>query len=385
MAWLREQNWTPIDISQISSLRMEKISPYNNLNSYDFLDLLSNITLKDKVIFFRQLATMISAGISITSSINILLQQTEKRKFKRILLKIAERINSGLPLSVALAEQQKYFGILATSLVKAGEESGMLDISLNRISGFLESQENLRKKIISALIYPIVVLVISLMVLSVMCFIVIPKFQKAFANLDIKMPWLTMKIFNFGVWLQLHWVIFMISLFALILLGYFLTKLAAIKYQIDFIKLKIPIFGNIIYKASISRAFKTMALLLKSGVPVLKAIELAGNVAGNEIVKKKFYLVRDAAGMGVTINAVMKEKRLFPAMVSYMVAVGEETGHTDEMLAKVAEWYETELEETVKRLSSILEPVLVVLVGFIVGVIVLAIFLPIISAIQELT
>ena len=151
---------------------------------------------------------------------------------------------------------------------------------------------------------------------------------------------------------------------------------------LDTAELKLPVFGGIIYKSSIARSFRTMASLLKSGVPVLQTLELAGDVAKNEKIRKNFYTMRDAASMGVPLNTIMKEKKLFPPMITHMVAVGEETGRTDEMLSKIADWYEADLEETIKRLSSIMEPVLVLIIGSVVAVMVFAIFLPVISAIQ---
>lgn len=386
IAWIRDNGWTPINIQSASSLKQSTAPPGQQQAAgggfKEFFDFSPKIKLKDKLVFFRQLSTMISAGVPIIGSLEILVQQTQNKRFKRVLKSVLDRVSAGIPLGVALAEHPKSFDALTTSLIRSGEESGSLDVSLNRLSGFLEAQESLRKKIISAFTYPAVVMCIVLIVLGVLCVVVVPMFQKSFGHLGVKMPWLTLQVFAIGEWAQGNWYKVPIAVFVLFLIIKNAKKIKALKMPLDSAALKIPVFGGIIYKSALARSFRTMASLLKSGVPVLHTLELAGNVAGNEKLKKNFYTIRDAASMGVPLNVVMKEKKLFPPMVNHMVAVGEETGRTDEMLAKVADWYEAELEETIKRLSSIMEPVLVVIIGGVVAVMVMAIFLPVISAIQ---
>ena len=255
-------------------------------------------------------------------------------------------------------------------------------MSLAKIASFMEDQENLRKKIISAMTYPTVVICIALLVLGVMVAVVVPQFEKAFGNLNIELQALTLMTFKFGRWMQHNWyVIPLVIIVAAILLRQ-LRKMKSMKMPVDTLLLKIPIFGDIIFKASLTRSFRTMGSLLRSGVPVLSSLEMTAEVAGNERIKRGFLEMRDGASMGRALNAVVREKKLFPPMIGHMIAVGEETGRTDEMLEKIADWYDAELSEKIKRLSSILEPVMVVFVGIIVGFMVLAIFLPIISAIN---
>ena len=384
VAWIRDKGWLPIEIQSAAALKTNPAgaNAKAGINWEEFLDLSPKVKLKDKLVFFRQLSTMISAGVPIIGSLEILVQQTQNKRFKRTLKSVLERVSSGIPLGNALSEHPKTFDVLSTSLIRSGEESGTLDVSLNRLSGFLEAQENLRKKIVSAFTYPSVVLCIIILIMGVLCVVVVPMFQKSFGHLGVKMPWLTLQIFALGEWAQKNWYYIPLTILAIGVILHYLSKVEALRMPIDTAKLKIPVFGGIIYKSSVSRSFRTMASLLKSGVPVLQTLELAGDVASNEKLKKNFYIMRDAASMGVPLNTIMKEKQLFPPMITHMVAVGEETGRTDEMLGKVADWYEAELEETIKRLSSILEPVLVVMIGGIVAIMVMAIFLPIISAIQ---
>jgi len=382
VAWIRAQGWIPIEVSKYFDINVKQSRKPAKFSDAPFFELAPRVKLKDKLVFFRQLSTMISAGVTISRSMEILVEQTVNKRFKRVIARIFDRVSSGVPLAGALAEHPQYFDTLSLALVKSGEESGTLDISLARLSSFLEDQENLRKKIISAVTYPAAVIIVALLALGVMVIVVVPQFQKAFGNLNVKMPKLTLMLFALGNWAKGHWLYIPIAILAFAVLLYLLKKIESMKYPIDSAMLKLPVFGGILYKAAIARSFRTMSSLLQSGIPVLKALELAGDVAGNEKLKRGFLMMRDAVTMGAPINTVMKEKKLFPPMVCHMVAVGEETGRTDEMLAKVADWYEAELSETIKRLSSILEPALVVFVGVIVGVMVLAIFLPILTAIQ---
>ena len=381
ISWIREQGWIPIEVKAATG-KAASAKSGSSSSASDFFDLSPKVKSKDKLIFFRQLATMIMAGVPIVSALEILVQQTGNRRFKKILRRVFERVSSGVPLATALAENPKCFDTLAISLIRSGEESGTLDSSLGRLSWFIESQENLRKKIISAFTYPGAVMSIALLVLGILCVVVVPQFQKAFSGLGVKMPALTLAIFDIGQWAQHNWKKIPIAIIIIVVAIRFLSKFPAMRYPIDVVKLKLPIFGGIIYKACISRSFRTMGALLQAGVPVLQTIELAGEVAGNEKIRRNFFAIRDAAAMGSTMNSVMKERKLFPPMVCHMVAVGEETGRTDDMLSKIADWYEGELEETIKRLSSVLEPVLVVFVGGIVAIMVIAIFLPIIASIQ---
>jgi len=382
--WIKDQGWIPIDITKVlaGAAKEAQKTKKSSVDWEDFFSLSPRIKLKDKLVFFKQLSTMLSAGVTISRSLEILVEQTNNKRFKRIISNAFSSVTSGVSLSRSLAEYPRCFDALTLALVNSGEESGTLDVNLVRLATFMEDQESLRKKIITAVTYPAVVVTIALLVLGVMLVVVVPQFQKAFSNMNVKMPKLTLMLFDMGNWARANWILIPTVIFALVMLTIFLRKLESLKYPIDSMMLKIPVFGGVIYKSSVSRSFRTMSSLLESGLPVLKALELAGEVAGNEKVKKGFHMMRDAATMGMPINAIMKEKKLFPPMVTNMVAIGEETGRTDVMLAKVADWYEAELAETIKRLSSTLEPVLVVFVGFIVGIMVMAIFLPIISAIQ---
>ncbi len=385
LSWIRGNGWVPLNVSQHREISLstsgDKLGEAGKERG-EFWDLSPRIKLRDKLIFFRQLATMIAAGIPVTASLAILTEQTQNKRFRRVLTKVYKRVSAGTTLGAALAENPKCFDAITIPLVRSGEESGTLDMSLAKIAGFMEDQDNLRKKIVSAMTYPAVVICIALLVLGVMVAVVVPQFEKAFGNLNIKLPALTLMTFRFGRWMEHNWYVIPLVIFAVALLLAQLRRMKSMKLPIDTFLLKIPVFGDIAFKAALTRSFRTMGSLLRSGVPVLSALEMTADVAGNEKIKLGFLEMRDGAAMGKALNATVREKKLFPPMISHMIAVGEETGRTDEMLEKIADWYDAELSEKIKRLSSVLEPIMIVFVGVIVGFMVLAIFLPIISAIQ---
>lgn len=392
VSWIRGQGLIPITITQALELPGMKAPVSENAvgkraggDGISFFTLAPKVKTKDKLIFFRQLATMITAGIPVTASLAVLIDQTSNKRFKAILKKVYDRVSAGTTLGNAMSEFPRTFDKVAIPLVKSGEESGTLDESLQKLAQFIEANDALKKKIVSALTYPAVVVSIALMVLGILVAYVIPLFEKSFRGLNIEMPRLTMMIFNLGRWLQAHWYWIPISILLLVFIAIRLRALPAAKKPIDKMMIKIPIFGDIIYKASLTRSFRTMGSLLKSGVPVLQSLEMTSDVAGNEQVREAFLKMRDGAAMGTALNMIVRENKLFPPMIGHMIAVGEETGRTDEMLEKVADWYDTELTEKVKRLSSLLEPVMVVFVGIIVGFMVVAIFLPIVTAINTLS
>ena len=379
LSWIRSNGWVPINVLQHREISLsasgDKLLEAGKERS-EFWDLSPRIKLRD------QLATMIAAGIPVTVSLAILTEQTQNKRFRQVLTKVYKRVSTGTTLGSALAENPKCFDAVTIPLVRSGEESGTLDMSLAKIAGFMEDQDNLHKKIVSAMTYPTVVIGIALLVLGVMVAVVIPQFEKAFSSLSIELPALTLITFRLGRWMEHNWYLILFVIFAVVLLLAQLRRMGSMKLPVDAFLLKIPVLGDITFKAALTRSFRTMSSLLRSGVPVLSALEMTADVAGNEKIKLGFLELRDGAAMGKALNTTVREKKLFPPMIGHMIAVGEETGRTDEMLEKIADWYDAELTERIKRLSSVLEPLMVVFVGVIVGFMVLAIFLPIISAIQ---
>ncbi|MBP9627455.1 MAG: type II secretion system F family protein, partial [Synergistaceae bacterium] len=305
---------------------------------------------------------------------------------RKSVIGVKEQVNSGVTMATAMGKYPKIFGTLETSLIHAGEEGGVLEISLDRLATFLEKQDALRKKVKSAMTYPTVVIVITLLVMGLMVAIVVPQFKNAYAGLGITpetMPLLTKSIFALAEFLQTKWFLVPLPIIGVYLswasLGYFPQG----RRIQDIARIKAPVVGDIIFKVIITRAFRTLATLVSAGVPILEALDMSGAVADNVIVTEAFMKIKEKAQNGMPINTTMKEQAIFPAMVGHMVAVGEETGRIDEMLEKIAEWYDTELEEKIKGLTSIIEPVLIVFVGIGVGLVVGAVFIPLISAMQH--
>jgi type IV pilus assembly protein PilC len=279
---------------------------------------------------------------------------------------------------------RKEFDSLMISMVRAGEEGGVLDTTLDRLAGFLERQDALRKKIVSALTYPSVVMSFALFVVYLLVTIVIPRFQKVYSGMHITLPWSTQIMFKSSIWLQEHWYVTLGVLMALVVGIIMMNKLDSTRPMMDRFKLRIPIVGMILYKAIMARSLRTLATLVESGVPILSALEMTANVSNNHVARVGFEDLRVAARRGHSLGAAAMEMKIFPAMVAHMITVGEETGHLDEMLNKVADWFELELDENIKRLTSILEPVLMLFVGGVVALVVFAVFMPIIGAIQAL-
>ena len=370
---LREKGLTPIDITPAGEKRGAAKISFSALFA-------RRVKLAEKALFFRELATMTEAGVPAAASLKILSEQKRSRRFEAVISDIYVRVVAGSPLASAFAEHPECFGAVVAALVRAGEESGTLDASLAKIASFLEAREELRRKIISALTYPALVASVALFSLCVMTAVVIPQFERAFRGLGVELPPLTRAVFRAGA---SRWPALLFLIFALALAVKLALRSARLRPHIDGAMLKIPVFGDMLLKASLSRSFGTMAALLRAGLPVLASLRLAASAAGNEKIRAAFESARDGAAAGKGLSAALGGCPVFPRMIVQMAAVGEETGRSAEMFEKIAGWYESELSEKVRRLSSILEPVMVVIVGAAVGVMAVAVFMPVVSAINS--
>jgi type IV pilus assembly protein PilC len=278
----------------------------------------------------------------------------------------------------------KVFNGLEIALVRAGEEGGVLDISLARLADFVEKQYALQKKIKSAMMYPSVVVTFTIIALGVLCAFIVPMFRKAFSNIGMaELPKLTAMIFGFSDFLRGYWFTLPIPFIILIVVLKQVRKTEGGRRFLDRRRIKFPGIGDIVFKAIMARSFRTFATLVTAGVSILDAIEMSSGVADNVIIGDAFKVMRERAQNGVMLSATIKEQKLFPAMVAHMIAVGEETGQIDEVLTKVADWYDMELDEKIKGITSIIEPVLIVFIGLVVGLVVGSIFVPLIQAMQQ--
>jgi type IV pilus assembly protein PilC len=342
------------------------------------------VSMKDKNVLFKQMATMVNAGITIAATMDLLAAQVENKTLAKAIGEIRDAVSSGVTTAAAFGRHPNIFTVLETSLIRAGEEGGVLDTSLARLASFIEAQYALQKKIKAALMYPSVIVFFTLITLVGLCVGIVPLFKKAFANIGIqKMPFLTEMIFHISDFLVVYWWLLPVPFIAAFIGLKQFNKTEDGKKIIDRLKLKAPLFGEIIFKSIMARSFRTFATLVTAGVSILDAIEMSAGVADNYVIGEAFKVMRERAQNGVMLSITIKEQKLFPSMVAHMVAVGEETGQVDDVLSKVADWYDMELDEKIKGITSIIEPVMIIFVGLVVGMVVASVFIPIIQAMQQ--
>lgn len=341
-------------------------------------NIMHRIKSKHVVAFTRQLATLIDAGLPIMRSLYILQEQVESVIFKDKISQMAKDIESGSSLSEAMAKHPKVFDKLYVNMVRAGEIGGVLEAVLNKIAFFLEKRQALIGKVRSAMMYPAVVSLVALVLVSFILIKIVPKFVDVFAQLGAadQMPALTKMLMTASEILATRtpWVI--AGIIVVVVAFKQIKKNRHGKFVIDKTTLKLPVFGVIFLKASIVRFSGTLATLITAGVPILQSLDIVRETSGNEVISRAMEKVYNSVKDGETIHEPLREARVFPPLVVHMVAVGEETGAIDQMLTKVSEAYEREVDDTVDALTSIIEPLLVVFLGVIVGVIVIALYLP---------
>ncbi|MGC9373142.1 MAG: type II secretion system F family protein, partial [Thermovirgaceae bacterium] len=344
---LRGQGLVPIAITQDTEAERESF--------LDKMRKIGTVRLKDKAVMFRQLATMISAGITLGSALDILAEQTQSKKLADAVRHVKRQVDSGISLSAAM-RSRKEFNTLMVSIVKAGEEGGVLDSSLDRLATFLERQDALRKKIYSAVTYPAVVMSFALVVVYILVTFIVPRFALVFNNMGVDLPVITSVTFNFALWMNEHWLLFLIGILLFVLALIILNRQESTRPTMDRIKLKLPVVGGLIYEAIMARTNRTLSSLVQAGVPILMALEMTSGVANNHVVASAYDELREAARRGQGLGETAMKSSVFPLMTSHMMTVGEQTGRLEEMLAKVADWFEFELDEKIKRLTSIIEP-----------------------------
>ena len=342
------------------------------------------IPLKNLMVFFRQLATMETAGLSLSTALNLVAEQEKNYALRAAVIDIKSRIDRGIPLSQAMSSQ-KSFNALLVSLVESGEEGGLLGQSLEQAAVLLEKQEALRGKIRSAMFYPAFICFFAVAILVFFFIFLVPKFEETFASLNIELPQVTLTMFAMGNWFSAHWYIIAAIVIGLIVGLHMLSNNKATKPTMDKIKLKVPIMKDLLMKASMARSSRTLSALTAAGVPIVRGIEMAEGTAGNAAVQEGYAELRKSVIRGVSLGDAAKNAGIFPVLVSQMMRIGEETGHLDNMLERVATWYDQELDEQVKATVSLLEPVMIVFVGGIIAIIAVSIFAPVTSAIVQLS
>ncbi len=344
------------------------------------------VKLSDLAIFSRQFSTMLDAGVSLVRCLDVLQQQTNNARLRKILVDLSTRVESGESLSRSMARHPKAFSQLIIGLIRAGEVGGVLEESLQRIAHFLEKDVELRRKIRSALTYPVIVLLAAVGIVIFLVSWLVPQFASLFKDLGIKnMPAPTQFLIDFSAFLTQRWYIMIIAL-VVVIIAYRLFVSTRIGRRVaDRVKLRIPVFGPLHHKIVMARFSRTMGTLLTSGVPILQALETVAGVVGNAVVSDAVLESRARIREGEKIADPLQKSKMFPPMVVHMVSVGEESGSLDHMLNKIADFYENEVEMTIASLTAAIEPVMIVILGFIVGFIVVSMFLPMIEVISNLS
>jgi type IV pilus assembly protein PilC len=345
------------------------------------------VKVKKLTQFTRQLSTLQDAGLPILRSLRILEQQQKPGTLKAVCRAVADDVEAGATLSEAMANYPKTFNALYTNMIAAGEAGGVLDLILARLADFMEKAAKLKAKIIQAMIYPVAVLSIAFGIVMGIMYFVVPKFETIFLDFGIELPAATKILIGAGVWIskQFGWLIIMGSPVALIMLIRLIRFSDTGRYILDSINLKIPILGQIIGKTSIARFTRTLGTLISAGVPILDALNITKNTSGNEVFKRALGGVHDSIRKGETFAEPLRKARVCDSLVTNMIDVGEETGDLDKMLTRIADNYDDDVDRLVASLVSLLEPILVIMLGAICGFIVVSLFLPMITMIQSLS
>jgi type IV pilus assembly protein PilC len=336
-----------------------------------------NVTTKDVVVFSRQFSVMVNAGLPILQGLTIVAEQAENPDFRVVMTKVRDDISNGVPLSEAMAKHPKAFNTLYVNMIKAGEQGGILDIILERLSEYMEKAEGVARKVKSAMMYPIVVMSVAVLVVIFLMVKVVPTFRDVFTSFGAKLPWPTQLIIDTSAFLSSYKAFILLA--TLVGLGFGISLYRKTKtgaYNWDKMILMIPVFGVLARKASVAKFARTLGTLIKSGVPIMDALETVGKTSGNLVVERAVMNARDSVREGKTLTQPLKDSKVFPPMVTQMINVGEETGALDQMLSKIADFYESEVDVAVDGLTSIIEPILIVFLGVTIGFIVVAMFMP---------
>ncbi len=368
---LRNMGTAPLSISEVSTSGLNR-----ELSIPGFGE---KITMKDLAIMSRQLATMINAGLSILRSLNILAEQTENKALGKVLHQVRGDVESGVALSVALGKHPMIFPPLMINMIKAGEVGGFLDSVLVSVAENYEAEVKLRSKIKSAMTYPVVVFIMAILATVGMLLFIVPIFANMFASLGGTLPLPTrilvmlstiMKVASpvllvggiaFGAWWSRH------------------KNDEAVRSRTDPLKLKLPIFGSLFKKVAVSRFTRNFGTMIHAGVPILQALDIVGETSGNMVVERAAKAVRDSVRSGQSLAGPLSDHPVFPPMVVQMITVGEDTGALDTMLHKISEFYDQEVEATTDQLTSLIEPLMIAVLGTVIGGMIIALYMPIFS------
>ncbi len=350
------------------------------LSIQSLLESSTKIKTRDKAVFARQFATMIQSGLAVLRALYVLEEQTQNPRFKKIIASLRGDVEAGMSLSDAMERYPVAFDKLYVSMVRAGEVGGSLDQSLNRLATQLEKDDSIRRTVKSAMAYPVMIASFAILVGVGMLLFIIPIFAKMYDDLGGQLPLLTRVMMGLSNFMKSYWFIIIPMLIGLVW-GFRKWKASDQGRRTwDRIKLRLPMkLGPVVQKIAVSRFSRTMATLVSSGVPILQAIDITGKTSGNSVIEDAMVDVKESVRSGESIAKPLSRVSVFPPMVTQMISIGEETGALDSMLNKVADFYEDEVDTTIKSLTSILEPIMMIFVGGMVGLIVISMYLPMFS------
>ena len=333
---------------------------------------------KDIVVFTRQFSTMINAGLPLVQALEILSTQVENKAFGKIIGQVKTDVESGLTYADSLKKHPKIFSELYANMVAAGEAGGILDTILNRLAAYIEKAMKLKKKVKGAMVYPAVISTVAVLVIVIIMVFVVPTFSRMFAQLGGTLPLPTRMVIGFSKFVAgTGGIVSLVSIIAAVVFIIQFKRTEKGKKMIDFILLKLPIFGTLLNKVAVAKFTRTLGTLVSSGVPILDGLEITAKTSGNKVVEQAIMGVRKEVVGGKTIAEPIKKAKVFPPMVTHMIAVGESTGALDTMLGKIADFYDDEVDAAVTNLTAMMEPLLMVFLGTTVGFIVVAMYLPI--------
>ncbi len=336
-----------------------------------------SVKLKDLAVFSRQFATMIDSGLSLLRALSILCEQTENKELTRVLLEVRSDIESGAALSAAMAKHPRVFPPLMMNMTKAGEIGGFLDETMLQIANNYEAEVRLRGKVKSAMTYPVVVFVMAILMVSGMLIFIVPVFAKMFDSLGGELPLPTRILVILSNILKLAAPVIVVALVAFAALWKRIKRDVRVRNVIDPLKLKMPVFGPLVQKIALARFARNLGTMMRSGVPILQSLDIVAGTTGNIVVERATRAVQDSVRSGESLAGPLTDHSVFPSMVVQMMAVGEETGALDTMLMKISEFYDQEVEATTEALTALIEPLMIAVLGALVGSMIIAMYMPI--------
>ena len=369
---LQEMGYVPVQVAEKKE----------SLGKREFAFRPGHVPLKELSVFSRQFATMVNSGLPILKALAILSEQTESKALAKVVTEVRLDVERGSSLSQSMAKHPKVFTNLFVSMIKAGETGGVLDSVLLRLADNMEREVELRQRVKSAMTYPVVVLAMVSLILAAMLLFIVPQFKNIYASLNGTLPLPTRILLFFSDLVRKFWWMWIFAMIGLVILFRRYKKTPAGRAQVDSFKLKVPVFGDLFHKTALSRFASTLSILLRSGVPILQALDIVTETVNNRVIARAVADVQGSVKEGESIARPLGKHAVFPPMVVQMLAVGEETGAVDTMLEKVAQFYDNEVTATVDSLTSLIEPLMIAVIGGCVGMAVIALYLPMFNVIN---